>query len=66
VQVDTYGSLRSPVLMEKDMVYTVFSHIPQYNLDLLREAPRVEPQTIRRIRRTKSDYLQLPDNLPKD
>lgn len=64
VEVDTYGALRSPVLMEKDMVYTVFSHVPQYNLEQLRQAADVAPSD-RAIRRQHLNlYLQLPQTLP--
>jgi protein-glutamine gamma-glutamyltransferase len=64
VQVDSYGSLRSPVLMEKDMVYTVISNVPQYDLDVLRQAEPVSEATAARVKRAHPNDLQLPENLP--
>lgn len=64
LQVDEYGSIRSPVGVEKDMVYTVISHQPlassaeMSNVDTTRfeEAPR--------FRRRFGRYLQLPRSMP--
>lgn len=64
VQVDLYGALRSPVLMEKDMVYTVFSHTPTYRLDYLRASPPPDREACERIRSKFANYLQLPPGLP--
>lgn len=64
VLVDTYGSLRSPVIMEKDMVYTVFSHVPMYDLSVLRGAPLVPPSAHRKLKEKLFNYLALPAKLP--
>jgi transglutaminase-like putative cysteine protease len=64
VQIDTYGSLRSPVMMEKDMVYTVFSSVPRYNLALLRSQTPPAKLLISQTHFKLSNYLQLPDKLP--
>lgn len=64
VLVDSYGALRSPVVLEKDMVYTVFSHVPLYDLQALRQAPPVIPLWIDRLRRKQGNYFQLPAHLP--
>lgn len=65
VQVDSYGALRSPVVMERDMVYTVFSHVPKYDLATLRDTPQVVPPALRNLRKKQANYLQLPLELPK-
>jgi transglutaminase-like putative cysteine protease len=64
VLVDSYGALRSPVVLEKDMVYTVFSHVPLYDLEALRQAPPVIPLWIDRLRKKQGNYFQLPAHLP--
>ncbi|HEY9867845.1 MAG TPA: transglutaminaseTgpA domain-containing protein, partial [Candidatus Obscuribacterales bacterium] len=64
VLLDSYGALRSPVVLEKDMVYTVFSHVPLYHLEALRQAPPVIPLWIDRLRRKQANYFQLPAHLP--
>jgi hypothetical protein len=66
VEVDYYGALRSPVLIEKDMVYTVFSRTPQYNLEVLRSAPDVIPDSEGLSEQRYQECLQLPDNLPPE
>lgn len=67
IQVDTYGSLRSPVGMQKDMVYSVFSQVPNYNFDVLRTANDTVIQKGRRLWKLKEEdeknYLQLPPML---
>ncbi len=64
VQVDSYGSLRSPVLMEKDLVYTVFSLVPKYNLKTLQAQEPLPEWVAWRVRQRLANYLQLPDDLP--
>lgn len=64
VQVDSYGSLRSPVFMEKDMVYTVFSSVPRYNLEQLRHQAPLTEEVQENTRLRLSPYLQLPESLP--
>jgi len=66
VEVDYYGALRSPVLIEKDMVYTVFSRVPHYNLESLRRAPDVIPDNNWREEQRVQECLQLPPNLPRE
>ena len=64
VQVDSYGALRSPVIMERDMVYTVFSNVPKYDLQALRDTPPVVPSALDYLRAKQVNYLQLPAGLP--
>jgi transglutaminase-like putative cysteine protease len=64
VEIDEYGALRSPVLLEKDTVYTVVSQAPRFDLNCLRVTPLPEKVRCERIQTELSDYLQLPDNLP--
>jgi len=64
VEVDSYGSLRSPVAMERDMVYTVFSQVPRYNLAQLRHTEPLPERNVKPIRQALGRYFQLPEALP--
>lgn len=66
VLVDSYGSLRSPVLMEKDMVYTVFSQVPRYSFAALRATEQLPDDILEQTRFNFADNLQLPEHLPPE
>ncbi len=55
IHQDRYGSLRSPFPLEPGIVYTVISHRPDEDLEVLRQAGIEYPEAI------QSRYLQLPD-----
>lgn len=57
LRVDRYGSIRSPILLDPGMVYSVVSEVPVADPRLLRHAATHIPVSIR------SD-LQLPSTLP--
>ncbi len=59
LQLDHYGALRSPVGVEKEMVYTVISHMPYRDATAL-SARIVDPEQVRRLRDRFSNYLQVP------
>jgi transglutaminase-like putative cysteine protease len=58
LMVDTYGSVRSPILLEPGTVYSVVSHIPVTSPQALRGSPAVWPGSFLR------QYTQLPADLP--
>ncbi len=67
IQLDTYGSLRSPVGIHKDMVYTVFSRVPVYVSEYMRKLKpeKEKPDKERRFPLYLDSYLQLPE-LPEE
>jgi transglutaminase-like putative cysteine protease len=58
LQVDRYGSIRSPILLDEGMVYSVVSDVPVTEPSILRWAHPSEPISI------DPTYLQLPTDLP--
>jgi transglutaminase-like putative cysteine protease len=56
--VDRYGSIRSPILLDKGLVYSVVSDVPVTEPRILRWAQPPEPAVI------DPTYLQLPQDLP--
>jgi transglutaminase-like putative cysteine protease len=58
VAVDRYGSIRAPIILEPDTVYSVVSEIPDVSVDRLRLAPPPQPS------RELAEYTQLPEDLP--
>lgn len=64
LQVDTYGGIRSPVGIHKDMVYTVFSRVPIFVYETLRHALNEEEiEAKSNGPKIMGSYLQLPDKL---
>ena len=57
LRVDAAGSVRSPILLDEGLVYSVISEVPVTDAWWLRQAPDRVPQRLER-------YLQLPDDLP--
>ncbi len=59
LRVSEDGSIRSPILLDQGLVYSVESEIPSIEPDLLRRlpAPRTDARALR-------PYLQLPADLP--
>lgn len=60
LQLDEYGAVRSPVGIEKDMVYTVVSHVPYRDAISLRRW-KPDNETVHRVAQDMSNYLQVPD-----
>ncbi|MFL5798636.1 MAG: DUF3488 and DUF4129 domain-containing transglutaminase family protein [Actinomycetota bacterium] len=58
VAVDRYGSIRAPIILEPETVYSVVSEIPDVTPDRLRLAPVPGPSSL------LSEYTQLPEDLP--
>ncbi len=58
VAVDRYGSIRAPIILEPETVYSVVSEIPDVSPHRLRLAslPRPSPEI--------AEYTQLPEDLP--
>ena len=57
LRVDAAGSVRSPILLDEGLVYSVISEVPVTDAWWLRQAPDRVPQRLER-------YLQLPHDLP--
>lgn len=57
VAIDAEGSLRSPVILQEGMTYTVVSRVPFRDRTLLGQAGTIYPPGIR------SHYLQVPEEL---
>lgn len=57
--VDTYGSIRSPILLEPQTVYSVVSDVPVTTASMLRAAP-AEPAG-----ELLEQYTQLPPTVPR-
>ena len=58
LRVDRSGSIRSPILLDEGLVYSVESWVPSFDPGYLRSVP---PQVPERI---ADAYLQVPDELP--
>lgn len=65
LQVDTYGAIRSPVGVQKDMVYTVSSNVPVYNYERLRDLAPPRGERHERWQKRLTAYLQIPNIDPK-
>lgn len=63
LQFDTYDGIRSPVGIQKDMVYTVFSSIAHYNYPRLRDEEEKPLNTRLQTKQRIASYLQLPEKL---
>ena len=59
LRADRYGSIRSPVLLDEGLIYSVISEVPVTDARVLRLA---HPQTVDSI---DPAYLQLPAEMPK-
>lgn len=57
LRVDRYGSVRTPILLDEGMVYSVVSDVPVSDPWLLAQAGRMMPRGMER-------YLQTPEELP--
>ena len=57
LRVDRYGSIRSPILLDQGMVYSLVSEVPVAKPRLLRLAGTHIPASM-------ANYLQLPSTLP--
>ncbi len=57
IAVDLEGTLRSPIGLQPGLTYTVVSHVPFRDRELLDRAPTKYPQDIR------DHYLQIPDEI---
>jgi transglutaminase-like putative cysteine protease len=60
LSVDPYGSVRSPILLERGVVYSVTSEIPAPTPDLLRAAESVPAGDAESL----APYLALPVSMP--
>jgi protein-glutamine gamma-glutamyltransferase len=58
VAVDEYGSIRSPIMLEPETIYSVLSDVPNPTPAMLRAAPDPYPGPF------VSQYTQLPADLP--
>jgi protein-glutamine gamma-glutamyltransferase len=58
LRVDRSGSIRSPILLDEGLVYSVESMVPSFDPGYLRSVPPRVPAWIAGL------YLQLPDGLP--
>ncbi|HEY7280978.1 MAG TPA: transglutaminaseTgpA domain-containing protein [Actinomycetota bacterium] len=58
VAVDEYGSIRAPIMLEPDTVYSVISDVPNPSGAMLRAAPAPQMGSL------LSQYTQLPPDLP--
>jgi transglutaminase-like putative cysteine protease len=58
LRADEYGSIRSPILLDPGMVYSVVSEVPETTPAILRRAPAEWPPDALR------QYAQLPRDLP--
>jgi transglutaminase-like putative cysteine protease len=58
LRADPYGSVRSPILLDPGMVYSVVSEVPQTTPAMLRRAPAEWPAD------TMRQYTELPRDLP--
>ncbi|MBX9685166.1 MAG: DUF3488 and transglutaminase-like domain-containing protein [Candidatus Obscuribacterales bacterium] len=63
LKLDTYGSIRSPVGMERDVVYTVFSQVPIFVNAELRGLEEADDETKERIAYRYEEYLQQPESI---
>lgn len=57
IGLDPEGTLRSPVILSKDLTYTVISDVPYRNLDKLQHASNRYPRQI------TENYLQIPPEI---
>ncbi len=57
--VDDYGSIRSPIMLEPDTIYSVVSDIPVTTPEMLRRAPALRPSP------ALDQYTQLPEDIPQ-
>jgi transglutaminase-like putative cysteine protease len=62
LSVDEYGSVRSPILLEEGVVYSVISEIPAPSPGLLRAAASLPAGP--GLASVMGEYLQLPADLP--
>jgi transglutaminase-like putative cysteine protease len=58
LRVDSYGSIRSPILLEGGMIYSVVSDVPVTTPEVLRSQLPQWPESVLR------QYTQLPRDLP--
>ena len=58
LRVDLAGSIRSPILLDEGLVYSVVSEVPVTDDAWLRQAGRDVPERL-------APYLQLPEDLPR-
>lgn len=58
-EVDSYLSIRAPILLDPGLIYSVLSDIPETTPSMLRGAPSDPPDTL------LPQYTQLPQDLPQ-
>jgi hypothetical protein len=59
LRLDPYGAVRSPILLDEGLVYSVVSNVPVLPPALLRQLPEPDPEA-----RRLAPYLQLPGGTP--
>lgn len=64
IKLDKYGCLRSPLMLDKDLVYTVFSRVPSFDSERLSLAPPITSQNHQYFLQQMGNYLQLPELPP--
>jgi transglutaminase-like putative cysteine protease len=67
VSVDSYGSVRTPLFLEADTIYSVVSEVPAPTLAELRASPQmptgVSEEVLRRYELLVARYTQVPEDL---
>jgi protein-glutamine gamma-glutamyltransferase len=67
VAVDSYGSVRTPLFLEADTIYSVVSEVPSPTVAELRASPRtptgLSAELLGRYELLAAQYTQLPDDL---
>jgi transglutaminase-like putative cysteine protease len=59
LQMDRFGAIRSPILLDEGLIYSVISQVPSIPFEVLRRLPTLDPDL-----RSLARYLQLPDGQP--
>ncbi len=59
LRLDRYGAIRSPILLDEGLVYSVVSNVPVLPPSLLRQLPEPDPAS-----RRLAPYLRVPDSTP--
>jgi transglutaminase-like putative cysteine protease len=64
LEVDRYGSIRAPFLLDEGLVYSVVSQVPVTTPELLRAVSSAGASGLAGVPRVSDRYLQLPPELP--
>ena len=59
LRIDRDGAIRSPILLDEGVVYSVISEVPAIPMGLLQQLPAPDRRT-----EALAPYLQLPEDLP--